>query len=88
MPTLWEGNLTLAYPVRVGPAILTLQVYLFNVFNNQLPTNQDTVWSNQRPAGYPDSVFDPNQAQTNPNYGRATSRQTPRLFRGAVRVSF
>ena len=88
MPTQWDSSLTLEYPIRIGPVTATLQGYVFNVFNNQIPTNQDTVWSAQQPEGYPDTIFDANQKQTNPNYGKATSRQSPRLFRAALRVSF
>jgi hypothetical protein len=88
LPTIWDANLSLAYPFRVGPATVTLQGYVYNLFNNQVRTNQDTVLSNQQQASYPDSVFDPNQPQTNPNYGLIITRQPPRLFRGAMRVSF
>jgi hypothetical protein len=88
MPTQWDASLTLEYPVRLGPATVTLQGFLYNIFNNQIPTDQDMVWSNQRPEGYPDTIFDPNQTRSNENYGKATSRQSPRLFRAAVRVSF
>ena len=78
----------MAYPFRAGPATVTLQGYLYNLFNKQVRTNQDTFLSNQQQDSYPDSVFDPNQPQTNPNYGLIVSRQPPRLFRAAARVSF
>ena len=81
MPTLWEANLTLEYPFRVGPTTVTLQGYVFNVFNNQIKTDQDQVWNDAGP-------YDLNPPQRNENYGLATQRQPPRLFRGAVRVSF
>jgi hypothetical protein len=32
--------------------------------------------------------YDPNQKQTNTNYGKVTERQDPRLFRAAIRISF
>jgi outer membrane receptor protein involved in Fe transport len=76
LATQWEANLSLAYPISVGPATVTLQAYLYNAFNNQLPMTRDDV------ATTGDSQ-DPN-----PNYGKITSRQAPRSFRAAVRVSF
>ena len=88
MPTQWEANLTLEYPLRVGPTTVTLQAFVFNLFNNQIRTGQDMVWSLAQPPGYPDSIYDPNQPQTNANYGKITARQPPRLFRAALRVSF
>ena len=81
MPTLWEANLTLEYPFRAGPATVTLQGYVFNLFNNQIATDQDQVWSNTPP-------YSPDPPKNNPNYGLATQRQPPRLFRAALRVSF
>jgi hypothetical protein len=88
LPMEWDANLTLEYPITLGPATVTLQAYLYNVFNNQIRTDQDTVWSSQQPAGYPDSIFDPNTKQTNSNYGLITARSDPRLFRAAIRISF
>jgi hypothetical protein len=88
LPTTWDANLTLSYPIRVGPATVTLQGYVFNLFNNQIPVWKNTIWSSSAPAGYPDTLFDPNQEQTNPDYGKIVSRQDPRLFRATIRVSF
>ena len=42
----------------------------------------------RRPAGYPDTMYDPNVPSNNPNYGKIVTRQSPRLLRGMVRVSF
>ena len=88
MPTLWDANLTLSYPVRLGPVTATLQAYAYNLFNNQIPVYQNVNWSVSPPAGYPNTLFDPNQEQTNPNYGKIVGRSDPRLFRAAIRVSF
>jgi hypothetical protein len=88
LPMEWEANLTLGYPIRIGPVIATLQGYVFNLFNNQIRTGQDTTWSDQPPAGYPDTLYDPNQPSTNKNYGKITGRTDPRLFRLALRISF
>ncbi|MEO8347470.1 MAG: TonB-dependent receptor, partial [Acidobacteriota bacterium] len=88
LPTLWEANLTLGYSIRVGPATVTIQAYVFNLFDNQIATSRDEVWSDQPPPGYPASLFDPNQPKSNLYYGKTTSRQEPRLVRGAVKISF
>jgi hypothetical protein len=88
VPTLWEANLTVSYPIAIGPVTATIQGYLFNLFNNQIVTSRDQVWTTSAPAGYPATIYDPNQEQNNPNYGRVTGRSAPRSFRAAVKVSF
>ena len=88
LPTLWGTDLTLGYPIAIGPTTVTLQAYLFNVFNKQIAVDRDNTWSISPPAGFPATIFDPNQEQTNPEYGKITHRQEPRVFRAAVRVSF
>jgi outer membrane receptor protein involved in Fe transport len=88
LPTQWEANLQLAYPMVVGPVTVTLQGYVFNAFNNQIANTVDEVWSWSPPAGYPDTIYDPNQAQDNPTYGQVTWRSAPRSFRAGLRVAF
>jgi hypothetical protein len=88
LPTLWGTNLSLNYPIAIGPVTVTLQAYLFNVFNKQIAVDRDNSWSISPPAGFPATIYDPNQEQNNPYYGSVTRRQDPRVFRGAVRVSF
>ncbi|HEY6929254.1 MAG TPA: TonB-dependent receptor [Thermoanaerobaculia bacterium] len=88
LPTLWDANLLLAYPVNVGPVTLTFQAYVYNLFNNQIATSVDEVWSYDQPAGYPASIYDPNQKQGNPTYGQVTWRYSPRSLRAGLRVSF
>jgi hypothetical protein len=88
LPATWEANLTLGYPLALGPVTVTAQVYVFNLFNNQIRTSQDMAWSTNPPPDYPGSLLDPNQEQNNPEYGKITSRQKPRLVRGAIRISF
>jgi hypothetical protein len=87
-PTNWDANLTVAYPFRLGPITVTLQALLYNLFNNQLPTAQNAAWTRQQPPDYPASLFDPNQPQNNPDYGKIQTRQDPRMFRAAVKISF
>jgi hypothetical protein len=88
LPTLWGTNLSLSYPIVVGPTIVTVQAFLFNVFNEQIAISRDNSWSISPPVGFPATIYDPNQEQTNPEYGKVTGRQNPRVFRAAVKVSF
>jgi hypothetical protein len=90
MPTLWEANLTLGYPVVVGPMTVTLQAYVFNLFNNQIETLESVYYTNRRPPGYPDTLYDPNVPADRiyANYGKILARQEPRVVRGAVKISF
>jgi hypothetical protein len=90
LPNLWEANLTVGYPFAVGPVTVTAQAYLFNVFNNQIRTQQDVGYTTRRPPGYPDTLYDPNVPpdRVSPTYGKILARQDPRLFRAAVRISF
>jgi len=88
LPTRRGANLTLSYPISVGPATVTLQAYLYNAFNNQVATTRDNRWTLSPPPRYPATIYDPSQPSDNKEYGKITSRQDPRLFRAAVRVSF
>jgi hypothetical protein len=90
MPTLWEANLTLGYPVVVGSMTVTLQAYVFNLFNNQIETLESVYYTNRRPPGYPDTLYDPNVPadRVYANYGKILARQDPRVVRGAVKISF
>jgi hypothetical protein len=88
LPTLWEGNLTLAYPIVAGPVTVTLQAYVFNLFNNQIATARDERWSKSPPHDFPATIYDPNQIKNNDDYGSVIERAAPRSLRAAVRVSF
>jgi hypothetical protein len=88
MRSLWEADLTLGYPIVVGPATVTIRAYVHHLFNNQFPTSTDEGWSDERPDGYPDTLWDPDQPKTNPYYGFVTFRQAPRLFRASLKISF
>jgi hypothetical protein len=88
LPTLWEANLTLGYSIPLGPVTATLQMDLFNVFDNQIPIATDEGWANRPPEGFPATIYDPNQEQSNEDYGSVTGRSDPRAFRAALRVSF
>jgi hypothetical protein len=88
LPANWGTNLTLSYPVSIGPMTATLQAYLFNVFNKQIAISRTIRGRNKAPHDYPRSLYDPNQDQANDNYGSVNLRSQPRSFRAAVRVSF
>lgn len=88
LPTLWDTNLTLSYPIAIGPVTVTLQAYLFHVFNQQIAISRDDVWSSRPPEDFPATIYDPNQEQNNDFYGTITGRSDPRSFRAALRVSF
>jgi hypothetical protein len=88
LPTYWDSNLSLSYPIPVGPVTVTLQGYLYSLFNHQTPSTLDTQWSIYPPPDYPASLYDPNQVQNNTEYKKINARESPRYFRAAVRVSF
>jgi hypothetical protein len=98
MPTLYEMNLSLGYPIAIGPVTVTPTAYLFNALNRQQETLQDVRYSTSQPQGYtncsgvtypaPCTLYDPNQQQTNTQYGNVTQRQAPRLFRASIKVTF
>jgi hypothetical protein len=88
-PALWEANLSLSYPITFGPVTATLQMDCFNVFNNQIPISIDEGWAGgYPPEGFPATIYDPNQKQSNETYGGVTGRSAPRAIRAALRVSF
>ena len=45
LPTLWEANLTLSYPIVMGPTTVTLQAYFFNLFNKQIAVARNDAWA-------------------------------------------
>jgi hypothetical protein len=90
LPTLWEADLTAGYPVAIGPVTATPQIYLFNLFNNQIVTYRWTTYRSANPPGYPDTIYDPlaPPEYQGRNWQKVVSRQDPRLFRASLRVSF
>jgi hypothetical protein len=90
LPTLWEADLTAGWPFAIGPLTVTAQVYVFNLFNNQFPTGRRVLYRAINAPGYPDSIYDPNVPRdyVSPRYDQIVSRQDPRLFRMALKISF
>ncbi len=87
LPTTWEANLTLGYPILIGPVTATLQAYVFNLFNNQIAISRDEYWTTSPPEGYPATLYDPNQVQNNPTTARSR-RRSRGSFGRRVKVSF
>ena len=56
---------------------VTLQAYLFNVFNKQIAIARRGLVPRTAPWLSP-TIYDPNQAQSNPDYGAMTDRSDPR----------
>jgi len=77
MPDFTTVDVHLSYNIKTGwkNSNLNLGFDMFNVFNTQ---EGDTF----------DDVLELNQAQANPNYGRATSYGTPRSARVSLKWSF
>ena len=67
---------------------VTVQAYLFDIFNKQIAISRDEAWSSSPPQGFPATIYDPNQRQNNDQYGAVTGRSDPRSFRSSLRVSF
>ena len=88
LPTYWDSNLSLSYPILLGSVTVTLQAYAFSLFNHQTVSAIDTQWSTGPPRDYPSSLYDPNQDQNNPEYQKINTRESPRFFRAAIKVSF
>jgi carboxypeptidase family protein/TonB-dependent receptor-like protein len=88
LPTLWQADLTLGYPISVGPLRATLQIYVFNIFNTHIETWEATGYRNSPGPNYPADMFDPNILSDDPRYGSVLDRQRSRRIRGALKFSF
>jgi len=49
LPTLYEMNLTVGFPIAMGPVTITPQVYIFNLLNRQQRTLEDVRYSTTQP---------------------------------------
>jgi hypothetical protein len=91
LPAEWDANLTLQYPISIGPVTISVQGYVYNLFDNQIETSRNVDWTVDPPDGWqknPALIFDPDVPKNNGEYGKTTSRTGPRLFRAALKVSF
>jgi hypothetical protein len=70
--------------LNVGPVTITPQLYIFNLLDRQSETANDdgfnTVGGAYTPTGTP--------VNDNPDYRKTFARTSPRLFRGALKVTF
>ena len=67
---------------------VSAQRYLFNIVHEQIAVDRDNSWSISPPSGFPATIYDPNQEQTNPCYGSVTRCTNPRIFRAALKATF
>ena len=91
MPAQWEANLSLAYPISLGPATVTPSSSCTTCSTaKRRPIRTRPGRRRIRRAGTRTTgvIFDPNQPKTNDNYGKTTERLPPRSVRAAVKVSF
>jgi outer membrane receptor protein involved in Fe transport len=61
-PTEWDADLQLAYNFKAGPVTITPQIFVYNVFNNQIATSYDQTFN-------PNATFVTNTKS--PFYGQA-----------------
>ena len=87
LPTLWGTDLTLSYPIAIGPVTVTLQAYLFNVFNKQIAISRDEAWSVVPAGGLPrDDLRSEPGAEQRPLRIRDRPLRPARLPRGVARL--
>lgn len=80
-PDLYEADLHLGYPIPLGPVSINVMADVFNLLNAQRPVLLDQRWDFQE-------SDNANPTPTNPNYGKAVLRQSPRSLRLGARLSF
>ncbi len=81
MPSTYEADLHLGYPVAIGPVDVNLLVDVFSLFNAQRPIILDQRWGFQE-------ADNASPTPVNPTYGQATLRTPPTIARFGIRVSF
>jgi len=99
LPWVFSTDLRLAYGFEITPTdVLSITCDIFNLFNFQAVTGRDERYTNApvSPVSrgtvadlqYSDgSRFDPD-TDKNPNFGRATEYQPPRIFRFGLRMTY
>ena len=81
MPSTYEADLHLGYPIAIGPVDVNLLVDIFSLFNAQRAIILDQRW------GFQESD-NASPTPVNPTYGEATLRTPPTIARFGIRVSF
>jgi outer membrane receptor protein involved in Fe transport len=95
-PDIWKIDLHLEYPIKIGGLSLSVIGDIFNVTDNEKATAVDQEWTFRR-AG---ATTDPNECggpgtgpgtacpSGNPNFGQASTYQSPRTIRLALKLAF
>jgi outer membrane receptor protein involved in Fe transport len=81
MPSTYEADLHLGYPLAIGPVDVNLLCDIFSLFNAQRAIILDQRWGFQE-------ADNASPTPVNPTYGQATLRTPPTIVRFGVRVSF
>ncbi len=81
MPSNYEADLHLGYPISLGPVNINILVDVFSILNAQRAIVLDQRWDFQEA----DNI---SPAPTNTNYGQPILRTSPTTARLGVRVSF
>jgi hypothetical protein len=81
MPSNYDADLHLGYPILVSNVKVNLLLDVFNVFNTQRPILLDERW------GFQESDND-SATPVNPGYGQPVLRTPPTSARVGVRVTF
>jgi outer membrane receptor protein involved in Fe transport len=81
MPSNYEADLHLGYPIAIGPVDVNLIVDVFSIFNAQRAIVLDQRWGFQE-------ADNSSPTPVNPSYGQPILRTPPTVARFGVRVSF
>jgi hypothetical protein len=81
MPSTYEADLHLGYPIAIGPVDVNLLVDIFSIFNAQRAIILDQRWGFQE-------ADNASPTPVNPGYGEPALRTPPTIARFGVRVSF
>jgi hypothetical protein len=76
-PTEYDINLSASYAIKFNPITVTLFAQGFNLLNKQIVTRTEFA-----------ETLNPPGEETNPDFGKPTSRTDPRSIRLGARVSF
>jgi len=103
-PTEWDADLSLAYNWKVGPVVITPQIFIFRVFDNQQVTSYDTYFNpfgsfvtNTASPYYGQPGVEPGTGNCpaggapcsdNPDYMKVSGRSNPRQIRAAIKIAF
>jgi outer membrane receptor protein involved in Fe transport len=103
-PTEWDADISLAYNWKVGQLLITPQIFIYRLFNNQQATSYNTGFNPRasfvtNPASpyYGLAGIEPGTencpaggkpCSDNPDYMKVSGRSLPRQLRAAVKIAF